>query len=113
MALPAQAFLKKLMNWRKGHSVIHHGKLMHFGPEHGVYVYFRYDDKKKLMVILNKNKKETPLATGRFREMLDGVAAGVDLITGKTYAMGKELLLPSGAALVLELDGKGGRLGAD
>jgi glycosidase len=79
----AQAYVKKLVNWRKSASVIHHGKLMHFGPEQNTYVYFRYDGKKKVMVAFNKNKTDTVLKTARFDEMLAGARAGVDVISGQ------------------------------
>ena len=99
----AQSFVKKLVNWRKTSEVIHHGKMMHFGPEHNVYVYFRYNDTKKVMVILNKNKTETALATARFAEMLNGLHAGVDVTTGVRYALDGAVKLPARSALILEL----------
>ena len=101
--LEAQAFLKKLLNWRKTQPVIHHGKTMQYGPEQNTYVYFRYDGAKKVMVVLNKNPTETTLATARFHEMLDGVGSGVDVISGATYALKGELKLPARSVLVLEL----------
>jgi glycosidase len=99
----AQAWLKKLLNWRKTATVIHHGKTRHFGPEQDVYVYFRYDDSKKVMVILNKNKTETALPTGRFAEMLAGARVGVDVVTGKRYPLDDSLAVPPRSALVLEM----------
>lgn len=107
--LAAQAFLKKLLNWRKNKSVVHHGKLIQFGPVAGVYVYFRYDEKTKLMVILNKNKTPTSLATARFAEMLDGVISGIDVLSGETYRLEQEVLLPARSALILELSGQPGQ----
>ncbi|WGG51497.1 glycoside hydrolase family 13 protein [Rugamonas sp. DEMB1] len=101
--LSAQAYLRKLLNWRRQQPVIHHGKTMHFGPEHNTYVYFRYDDSKKVMVAINKNRSETALPTARFAEMLDGVAAGVDVVSGKRYPLAGELRLPPRSVLVLEL----------
>lgn len=101
----AQEFVRKLVNWRKTQPVIHHGKLMHFGPEDDAYVWFRYDDHDKVMVALNASAKETRLATGRFQEMLQGVPSGVDVLTGKTYALSTELVLPPHAAVILQLAG--------
>lgn len=101
--LAAQAFLKKLLNWRKGQSVIHHGKTMQFGPEQNTYVFFRYDGSKKVMVAFNKNHSDTPLATARFQEMLAGVHGGDDVISGRHYALGETLTLPARSVLVLEL----------
>jgi neopullulanase len=102
--LAAQAYLKKLLNWRKGQSVIHNGKLMHFGPENDTYVYFRYDGARKVMVAINLNGKAMPVKTARFHEMLAGVAAGRDVISGQRYALNDEVTLPARSALILELD---------
>lgn len=99
----AQDFVRKLVNWRKNSPVIHHGKLMHYGPENNTYVYFRYDDTKKVMVAFNANDKETVLDAGRFHEMLSGVASGRDVLSGKTYALKDEIRLPAKSTLILEL----------
>lgn len=100
----AQEFVRKLANWRKGQPVIHHGRMMHFGPQDNTWVYFRYDDKKKVLVAFNNNAKEMALDTARFREMLAGVAGGVDVLTGKAYDLREKLVLAPRAAIVLELD---------
>ena len=99
----AQQFVRKLVNWRKTAGVIHHGKLMHYGPEHNTYVYFRYDDHEKVMVAFNANEKEAVLPAARFHEMLDGVSSGVDVLTGRVYALSKTITLPAHAAVILQL----------
>jgi glycosidase len=99
----AQEFVKKLVNWRKNSPVIHHGKLMHYGPENNTYVYFRYDEHKKVMVALNANDKETVLDAARFHEMLSGAASGRDVLTGKSYALKDEIRLPAKSTLILEI----------
>jgi glycosidase len=99
----AQAFVKKLVNWRKNSPVIHHGKLMHYGPENNTYVYFRYDGTHKVMVAFNANDKEMVLDAGRFHEMLDGVASGRDVLSGKTYSLKDEIRLPAKSTLILEI----------
>jgi len=50
-------FLEKLINWRSQNPVIHTGKLLHFIPENNVYTYFRTNDEKTVMVVLNNNPK--------------------------------------------------------
>jgi glycosidase len=99
----AQAFVTKLVNWRKSQSVIHHGKMMQFGPENDTWVYFRYDDKKKVMVAFNKNAKPVSLPTVRFQEMLKGAKAGVDALTGKTFDLSTTLTLPARSVVILEI----------
>jgi glycosidase len=103
----AQDFVRKLVNWRKTSSVIHDGKLMHYGPENNTWVYFRYQDsmsgQRKVMVAFNANAKDMVLPAGRFREMLEGVASGRDVLSGKTYSLKDEIRLPAKSALVLEI----------
>ncbi|MCA9733500.1 MAG: glycoside hydrolase family 13 protein [Deferribacteres bacterium] len=101
----AQTFLKKLLNWRRESPVIHTGKLMQFVPVFGVYVYFRYDNGARVMVLLNKNQEETVLPTERFQEMLAGITSGFDVLSGKKYDVHKELKLPARSPLILELTG--------
>jgi len=101
--LKIQAYLKKLLNWRKNKKVIHEGKTLHFGPAQGVYVYFRYTASETVMVILNKNNKLTKLETGRFSEILGNRISAKDIITGDRYDIKQALELPAKTALVLEI----------
>jgi glycosidase len=99
----AQAFVRKLLNWRKTQPLVHKGKLMHFAPEQGTYVYFRYAGAQRLMVVLNKNKHTSLLATARFAEILPPHASGVDVITGNTFDLSTTLAVPARSVLVLEV----------
>ncbi|HMQ47508.1 MAG TPA: glycoside hydrolase family 13 protein [Saprospiraceae bacterium] len=99
----AQAFMKKLLNWRKTNSVVHWGKMIHYVPENGVYVYFRVLEDKKLMVILNRNKTATALNVDRFEEVMGHSHEGKEVISGQTYKLIGNIDLPPMAPLVLEL----------
>ncbi|MBD8529801.1 MULTISPECIES: glycoside hydrolase family 13 protein [unclassified Massilia] len=99
----AQELVRKLANWRKGQAVIHNGKLMHFGPEENTWVYFRYSDNKRVMVAMNNNDKEMRLPIARFQEMLKGTGAGIDVLTGQTVDLTRELRLAPKATLLIEL----------
>jgi len=99
----AQAFVKKLVNWRKNNPVIHNGKLMHYAPKHeGFYIYFRYNEDKTVMVVLNKKDKKTTLKTDRFYERLKGYSQGTDVISGDTYNL-DDMTVPARSSLILEL----------
>jgi hypothetical protein len=76
---------------------------MHFGPEQDTYVFFRYRDNEKVMVALNKNARPVTLDTARFGEMLDGTAAGTDVITGHIFNLERSVTLPARTAIILEL----------
>ncbi len=96
-------WLRRLLNWRKGNRAIHEGRLMHFAPADGVYVYFRYTGKEAVMVALNKEPKGRTLALDRFAERLEGYASGTDPMTGKVVPLEGSLPVPASSALILEL----------
>ncbi|TXB61313.1 glycoside hydrolase family 13 protein [Phaeodactylibacter luteus] len=99
-----QAFLRKLLNWRKGASAIHHGKTLHFAPVDGIYTYFRYDGSQTVMTVINKQPSPAVLGLSRFQEILPGRAQARDVITGEAVLLEGELQLPARSVLVLELD---------
>lgn len=98
-----QDFVKKLLNWRKANPVVYTGELKHFAPVDNVYVYFRYNNMQKIMVILNKNKELKNLDTERFGELLAGCTSGKDIVSGKTITDLKNLEVPAMKAQIIEL----------
>jgi len=99
----AQDYMTKVLNWRKTSEVIHSGKLMHFAPADGIYVYFRYDQKSKVMVILNKNTQEKSLDTSRFSEIMGNCTSGKEVISGTIIPDLKSLKLNGMSAMIIEL----------
>ncbi len=97
-------YTAKLFNWRKTKSVIHNGKTMHYIPENNVYVYFRYDEKNTVMVILNNNPEMQTIKTARFSERLKQYQKGRDIITGNETLLATEITIEGKSALVLELE---------
>lgn len=98
-------FTQKLLNWRKGKEVIHSGKTKHYMPVDKVYVYFRYDDQEKVMVIINNNEKEQTFELGRFAESLEGVSTGTDVISGKEISISAQnkITVSGKSSLILDL----------
>lgn len=96
-------YLKTLLNWRKDKAAIHYGKLMHFIPENGIYVYFRYTDNETVMVMLNNNTEPKTLDTKRFNERLNGFSSGKNIVTSETVTTLQNILLPPKSATILEL----------
>jgi len=96
-------YLSNLLNWRKNKDVIHTGKLKHFIPENGVYVYFRYNDDESVMVILNNSEKEQVFTTERFAENLSGFNSGNEIISGKKLENLDEIIIPEKSAMIIEL----------
>ena len=96
-------YMQKLLKWRKGNEVIAKGKMKHFVPQNGVYVYARNLNGKQVVVIMNGNAKESVLPLDRYDEILKGYTSGKDVITGKVVSLQKELTLGAKDMLVLEL----------
>lgn len=99
-------FVKNLLQWRKNNPVIHRGALRHFVPENDYYVYFRYDDEKKIMVVLNNSEKEPKtIDLQRFSEMLSDVSRGRDILSGREIKdLHTAFTIPAKTAMVIELE---------
>lgn len=97
-------FSSKLLNWRKNKTVIHTGKTKHYLPENNVYVYFRYNLKDAVMVIINNDEKMQTLDLNRFAESLQNFTFGKDVISEKTYAVKANSTLQIEPKSILILD---------
>lgn len=98
-------FTRNLLNWRKQNPVTHTGKLIHFIPENNCYVYFRYNNEKTVMVILNNNNSQAKkLNTERFSEIIKGFNSGFEVISGKTISNISAIEIPAKSAMIIELN---------
>lgn len=97
-------FTQKLLNWRKGKEVIHNGKTKNFVPQDGVFVYFRYNAKESVMVIINNNEKDQSLELKRFAESLNGFAKGKEIISDKEISLQNNMNIPAKTSLIIELE---------
>ncbi|MEI6946951.1 glycoside hydrolase family 13 protein [Paraflavisolibacter sp. H34] len=99
----AFSYVKALAQYRKQTPALHSGKLMQYVPQEGVYVYFRYDAAKTVMVATNTGEKEMLLDTARFSERMAGFTGARNVITKEVIGNLAQLKLPAKTALVLEL----------
>jgi glycosidase len=95
-------YIRILANYRKNTPALQTGKLMQYIPEHGVYVYFRYDAQKTVMVVFNSQDKEQAVSTSRYNQRINGALKARNIISGDTVDLSK-LTVPANTALVLEL----------
>lgn len=95
-------FVKTLANYRKQNSVLQNGKMMQFVPENGIYVYFRYNKEKTVMVVMNSNEKEEVLKTERFAERIGNYKFAKNIITNEKIAV-ETLKLPAKTTYIFEL----------
>ena len=91
-----------LANYRKTSSAITTGKLMQFVPQDGVYVYFRYNNKQTVMVVMNTAKDNKTVALKRFGERTGGFSKMKNIATGSVTDI-KDFSLDSYKSSVYEL----------
>ena len=97
-------YTSTLFTWRKGNKTVQSGKLTHYIPEDGVYVYFRTLGKESVMVIMNNNAKYLKtIATDRFEENLKGFKSGKDVLTGSQLKDLKNIEVPAKSVKIIEL----------
>jgi glycosidase len=100
----ARSFVRHLLNWRKNMPVIHSGKLMHFVPNNGMYVYVRFDGTDKVLVVLSKNEQPVVLDKTRYAEQLNGHKLARDVLTGDSLDLSDPIEVPARGMLLLELE---------
>ncbi|WP_324719285.1 glycoside hydrolase family 13 protein [Salinimicrobium sp. HB62] len=98
------SFTKKLLNYRKNSEVLHYGKLLQYIPENNVYVYFRYNDSERVMVVINNNPEAQTLNLERFSEGLGGATAGRDIISEEQLTLSDTLEISGKTSMVIELN---------
>ncbi len=96
-------FVRKLANYRKNTTALQTGKLMQYIPQDGVYVYFRYDQQKTVMIVYNSNEKSTTITTERFVERTAGFTKAFNVMTGEKANTITNLNLPTKSITILEL----------
>ncbi len=100
-------YMTTLFNWRKGNRTVQDGKLTHYIPEDGIYVYFRTLGKESVMVIINNNEKYLKtVATARYAENLNGFKTGKDVLTGSQVKDLSKIEVPAKSVKIIELSTK-------
>ncbi len=97
-------FVKKLANYRKNSDAITNGKFMQFIPQDGVYVYFRYTDKQRVMVVSNTNKSDKTLDTSRFEEILKGSKSATNILSDSKLIDISTLNIPAKGVMIFEIN---------
>jgi len=96
-------YLKTLLNYRKKNPVLQNGKMKQFIPENGIYVNFRYNSEKMIMIIANNSQENKELQLGRFAEMLARKTMGTEITNSKTYSLETPFSIPAKTIQILEI----------
>lgn len=95
-------YVSKLANYRKGTTALQTGKMMQFVPEKGIYVYFRYDAQKTVMIMFNSSDKEQETTTARYFERIGDAKKARNVLTDEMIGLDK-VTIPGKTTVVLEL----------
>jgi glycosidase len=96
-------YVRTLANYRKNTTALQTGKLMQYIPQKGIYVFFRYDAAKTVMIIYNSEQKEQTINTGRFSERTAGFTGAINVINKETLSSIQDINIPGKTTFVLEL----------
>lgn len=94
--------VQALLRYRKETPTLHRGQLMQFVPQDDVYVFFRYDEEKTILVAYNSGEQSRPVRMDRFRERLQGVGSLYDPLTDSSVPLPEVLMLEPRQAVLLE-----------
>lgn len=89
----AWEWISALANWRKGSRAVAEGKMRHFLPDQGIYLYTRTLDEpgaRNVVVVMNGNDEETTVDMSRFAESVPTGARYRDVVTGRELVLRPE-----------------------
>jgi len=101
-----QSFTHQLFNWRKNAAVMVSSQLTHYIPKQEVYVYFRHNEKAKIMVILNKNNHRVLLDPKQFPSMLSVKERAFEVLTKQSIDLNKAIEVNAKQAMIIEIKEK-------
>ena len=79
----AYDFLSTLLKWRKGSQAVGKGKMIHFMPSNGLYLYQRYTPEgEQAIVMLNGQDNDLTVDMNRYAQVLMPGQAYRDILTG-------------------------------
>ena len=96
-------FIKRILDYRKNSDALINGKLVHYIPEDGLYVYFRYTDNECVMVILNNTDEEKVLNMDRFSENIGNYSSGRSVLNRKSWETLNTITISAKSPLIIEL----------
>jgi glycosidase len=96
-------FVRKLIHWRNANEVIQTGKFRHFIPSDAIYIYFRYNKDKTVMVIMNNNEEKKTIEMKRYQEFLGNFSQGYEIISGQPLDNLSSFTLVGKSVAIIEL----------
>ena len=96
------SWLSRVLHWRQGNKTITKGKMTQFIPYKGIYVIARRYQGRTALTIINGTRSNATMELKRYAEVLAGAKQAVDVPTGVTYDLTKDLQLSPRQTLILD-----------
>jgi glycosidase len=94
---------KKLIKYRKDNEVLQTGKITQFIPENGIYVLFRKNSEKTIMVICNTHNKEQTQSLDKCSEFIYSGMKFKNVLDGNSGELTRTVVLKPYQTMLLEL----------
>jgi glycosidase len=101
--LSVQSLVKKLGNFRKTSSALKTGRMMHYIPVDGLYVYFRYDNQQTIMCVMNTDAKSRSIDFSKYIERTAGFHTAKNVLSDETVSMAPGMTIPAMRMYILAL----------
>lgn len=98
-----QDLVRKLANFRKTSSALKTGKMMHYVPVDGLYVYFRYDENQTIMCVMNTSTTEKEIDLQKYDERTADFTSARNVITEEKFNASTKTTIPAMKMWILEL----------
>ena len=98
-----QELTGKLANFRKSSMALKTGRLMHYIPELGLYVYFRYNNNQTVMCVMNTSDTSRTVDFSKYAERTKGFSTARNVVTGESMHTGEKVTINGTEMWVLEL----------
>jgi len=96
-------YVRTLAHYRDSTTALQTGKMMQYIPQKGIYVYFRYDAAKTVMIAYNSDTTKQTLKTDRFNERTAGYTRAINIENKEVLNSIQSIDIPGKTTLVLEL----------
>jgi glycosidase len=95
-------WLSNILHWRNGNETIIRGMQKQFIPYNGIYVVARSWHRNNVVTILNGTSKPATMEIARYAELIENQTEAVDITTGKTVSLTKDIKLRPRQTMILE-----------
>ena len=97
-------FASTLGKWRQTSDAVKYGRLLHFVPQDGIYVYFRIHDNQTVMVVMNQNEDSVTVPRNHLSEILDDFNTGINVLNGSVIDLSLDIEVEGKVTWVWELE---------